>query len=46
MVDLLAGTFGLMNIFARAVGGIMADKVGKRSGLLAKGRFLALLIAI
>jgi MFS transporter, NNP family, nitrate/nitrite transporter len=46
MAGLLAGTFGLMNIFARAVGGIMADKIGKKSGLLGKGRFLAILIAI
>jgi MFS transporter, NNP family, nitrate/nitrite transporter len=46
MAGLLAGSFGLMNIFARAVGGILADKVGKKQGLLGKGRLLAVLILI
>jgi MFS transporter, NNP family, nitrate/nitrite transporter len=32
----IAGTFGLMNIFARALGGIYGDKAGKKFGL--KGR--------
>lgn len=30
---LMAGIFGFMNIFARAVGGIVADKVGNRYGM-------------
>jgi NNP family nitrate/nitrite transporter-like MFS transporter len=32
----IAGSFGLMNIFARALGGIYGDKAGKKYGL--KGR--------
>ena len=41
MAGLLAGSFGLMNIFARALGGIFADKVGKTRGLAGKGWVLA-----
>src|SRR5436190_13373628 len=37
---MIAGTFGLMNIFARALGGIFGDKAGKKFGL--KGRILIL----
>jgi NNP family nitrate/nitrite transporter-like MFS transporter len=37
----LAGIFGFMNIFARALGGIFSDKVGKRYGLKGKGLLLA-----
>jgi len=37
----LAGIFGFMNIFARALGGIFSDKVGKRYGLRGKGLLLA-----
>ncbi|WP_369822688.1 NarK family nitrate/nitrite MFS transporter [Spirosoma sp. 209] len=33
--------FGFMNIFARAVGGIVADKVGRRYGMRGKGLLLA-----
>jgi MFS transporter, NNP family, nitrate/nitrite transporter len=40
MAGLLAGLFGFMNIFARALGGIFADKVGKRYGLKGKGLLL------
>ena len=36
----IAGTFGMMNIFARALGGIFGDKAGKRWGL--KGRIIML----
>jgi NNP family nitrate/nitrite transporter-like MFS transporter len=43
---ILAGTFGFMNIFARAVGGIVADRVGKNYGMLGKGRLLAGLLAM
>lgn len=46
MAGLLAGMFGFMNIFARALGGIWADKIGKKNGLTGKGRLLAILIAI
>ncbi len=35
-----AGIFGFMNIFARAVGGIAADKVGLKYGLKGKGFLL------
>jgi NNP family nitrate/nitrite transporter-like MFS transporter len=37
---LIAGLFGMMNIFARALGGIFGDKAGKHFGL--KGRMLLL----
>jgi NNP family nitrate/nitrite transporter-like MFS transporter len=37
---IIAGLFGVMNIFARALGGIFGDKAGKRFGL--KGRILIL----
>ncbi|GAA4914537.1 MFS transporter [Mucilaginibacter defluvii] len=36
-----AGVFGFMNIFARAMGGIVSDKVGARFGLRGKGLLLA-----
>lgn len=39
---LIAGLFGMMNIFARALGGIFGDKAGKKFGL--KGRILILAI--
>ena len=38
--------FGFMNIFARAVGGIVADKVGRKYGMRGKGVLLALLLTI
>ncbi len=38
---MLAGVFGLMNLFARAVGGIIADAVGGKYGLKGKGLLLA-----
>ena len=37
---LIAGLFGMMNIFARALGGVFGDKAGKKFGL--KGRILIL----
>jgi MFS transporter, NNP family, nitrate/nitrite transporter len=46
MAGLLAGSFGLMNIFARAMGGIIADKIGKVKGLIGKGHFLAFVLGI
>jgi NNP family nitrate/nitrite transporter-like MFS transporter len=39
---IIAGLFGLMNIFARALGGIFGDKAGKKFGL--QGRILILSI--
>lgn len=41
-----AGIFGFMNIFARALGGIVSDKVGARSGMKGKGRLLALVLLL
>ncbi|GAB3008527.1 MFS transporter [Niabella terrae] len=35
-----AGMFGLMNLFARALGGIFADRVGSKYGLKGKGLLL------
>ena len=46
VAGILAGTFGYMNLFARALGGIVADKVGLKYGMLGKGRLLALLLAM
>ncbi len=36
-----AGIFGFMNIFARALGGIVADKTGNKYGMRGKGWLLA-----
>jgi NNP family nitrate/nitrite transporter-like MFS transporter len=41
-----AGTFGFMNIFARALGGIFADKVGRIHGLQGKGWLLASMLLL
>jgi len=41
---LWAGVFGAMNIFARALGGIVSDKVGAKAGMKGKGRLLALVL--
>jgi NNP family nitrate/nitrite transporter-like MFS transporter len=41
MAGALAGIFGFMNIFARALGGILSDKIGKVYGLRGKGLLLA-----
>ncbi|WP_025764898.1 NarK family nitrate/nitrite MFS transporter [Dyadobacter tibetensis] len=46
MAGMLAGTFGLMNLFARALGGIFADKIGRKYGMIGKGRLLALFLAM
>lgn len=42
----LAGIFGFMNIFARALGGIAADKVGKKYGMRGKGLLLAAMLLL
>jgi NNP family nitrate/nitrite transporter-like MFS transporter len=39
---LIAGSFGMMNLFARALGGVLGDKAGNRFGL--PGRIIALSI--
>jgi NNP family nitrate/nitrite transporter-like MFS transporter len=41
---LWAGVFGGMNLFARALGGMMSDKVGGRWGLKGKGILLAIVL--
>lgn len=41
MAGALASIFGLMNLFARALGGIFSDKVGSIYGLKGKGFLLA-----
>ena len=41
-----AGAFGFMNIFARALGGISADKIGKRYGMRGKGILLAVMLLL
>lgn len=41
MAGALASIFGFMNLFARAMGGIISDKVGKAYGLRGKGLLLA-----
>jgi len=41
MAGALASIFGFMNLFARALGGIVSDKVGKMYGLRGKGFLLA-----
>ncbi|QHS63131.1 NarK family nitrate/nitrite MFS transporter [Chitinophaga agri] len=41
-----AGIFGFMNIFARALGGIISDKVGARSGMRGKGLLLAFVLLL
>lgn len=43
---LWAGVFGFMNLFARALGGILADRVGRRYGMRGKGLLLAGLLLL
>ena len=43
---LWAGVFGFMNIFARALGGIFADKVGSKYGMRGKGLLLAVMLLL
>ena len=44
MAGVVASTFGLMNLFARALGGIVSDRCNRRWGL--RGRALLLSSAI
>jgi NNP family nitrate/nitrite transporter-like MFS transporter len=41
-----AGIFGGMNLFARALGGIVSDKVGRRWGMRGKGILLAVVLLL
>lgn len=41
---LVAGAFGLMNLFGRSLGGIFGDKAGMRWGLRGRVRFLFLIV--
>jgi MFS transporter, NNP family, nitrate/nitrite transporter len=43
---LCAGIFGMINIFARPLGGIVADKIGKVYGFSGKNLMLALLLIL
>lgn len=46
MAGALAATFGFMNIFARALGGIVSDRVGKSYGLKGKGALLSIFLLL
>ena len=46
MAGALAGIFGFMNLFARALGGIFSDKAGKAYGLRGKGLLLAVFLML
>jgi NNP family nitrate/nitrite transporter-like MFS transporter len=41
-----AGVFGGMNLFARAIGGVIADKVGNKYGMKGKGWLLGGVLAL
>ncbi len=41
MAGVVAGTFGTMNLFARALGGIVSDRCNQRWGLTGRTRLLA-----
>jgi NNP family nitrate/nitrite transporter-like MFS transporter len=41
MAGFWAGIFGFMNLFARALGGVVSDKVGGKFGIRGKGLLLA-----
>lgn len=41
-----AGVFGFMNLFARALGGIVSDKAGSRFGMKGKGALLGLMLLL
>ena len=46
VAGLLASIFGWINIFARALGGIVSDKVGRRYGFNGKVSLLAILLLL
>lgn len=41
---IVAGLFGIMNLFARSLGGIIGDRFGKKSGLSGRVRWLFLAV--
>lgn len=41
---MLAGSFGVLAIFARSLGGYLGDRAGRRFGLNGRGRFLTLML--
>ena len=43
---LIAGLFGLMNIFARTLGGIFSDKIAAKSGLTGRVWFMAVVLLL
>lgn len=46
MAGLLASLFGWLNLFARALGGIVSDKVGKKYGFNGKVNLLTILLLL
>ncbi len=46
MAGLIAGLFGLMNIFARTLGGVLGDKAGIRFGLRGRVMFLGAVLLL
>ncbi|PRD48970.1 MFS transporter [Sphingobacterium haloxyli] len=46
MAGAMAGIFGGMNLFARALGGIVSDRVGEKFGMKGKGTLLGLLLIL
>ena len=46
MAGALAAIFGMMNLFARALGGIVSDKVGQLYGLKGKGIILGVFLLL
>jgi NNP family nitrate/nitrite transporter-like MFS transporter len=46
LAGLVAGSFGMMNIFARALGGIVSDRFSRTGGLRGRATFLGCAIAL
>jgi NNP family nitrate/nitrite transporter-like MFS transporter len=46
MAGLMASIFGWLNIFARAIGGIVSDKIGLRFGFIGKVNLLTILLLL
>jgi MFS transporter, NNP family, nitrate/nitrite transporter len=46
MAGLIAGLFGLMNLFARTLGGVLGDKFGIRGGLKGRVRWLFVILFV